>query len=423
MTLSPPDPAQPGSPFWLYFSFWDYETGVLTDPTSLVLDITYGLMAGLTPDYAGPFTYTGASSPASGVIWRTGVGQYAFWWDVPGTGTLPGIYVANWSAQYGPLGDMFLAVENFPVLSGGPFVPVPSGDVGFWTGSLTYQPSWATAPFVISFGETDSNGITWLWQGITGWDSPPTAGTGVIQRSADHGGWPAPQFYGPRIITLTVMASAPSQALRDLARAQLQQVVPPGAASGDLATLQYNEPVPKVAQVRRNSTAVITETYPTLSDVVFTIPLVAPDPRKYAVPPQSGGLVIPAPSSNPLTLPFSLPVSFPGNIPPSSTAVTAYNTGTFETRTTLTVTGPITSPSVVNAATAQRITFTGLTLAGTDLLVLDTDNRHATLNGAFVPADVSSAWWVIEPGATQIYLDGITTGGASLTVEYSVAYI
>ena len=311
--------------------------------TPLSLDITYGLMAGLTSDYAGPFTYTGASAAAPGVIWRTGTGEYQFWWDVPGQGTLPGIYVANWSAQYGPLGDMFMAVENFPVIAGGPFVPVPSGDVGFWTGSLTYQPSWAASPFVISFGATDSNGITWMWQGITGWDSPPTAGTGVIQRSADHGGWPAPQFYGPRIITLTVMASAPSQALRDYARALLEQVVPPGGTAGDLAVLQYNEPVPKTALVRRNSGAQITETYPTLSDVVFSIPLVAPDPRKYAVPPQSAGLVIPAPSSNPLTLPFSLPVSFPGNIPPSSTAVTAYNTGTFETRPTLTVTGPITS--------------------------------------------------------------------------------
>ena len=423
VTISPPEPAQPGSPYILSFSFYDYETGVLTDPTSLTLDITYGLMAGLTADYAGSYTYTGASAPAPEVIWRTGVGTYQFWWDVPAQGTLPGIYVANWSAQYGPLGDMFMAVENFPVLTGGLFVPVPSGDTGFWTGSLTYQPSWATSPFVISFGATDSNGITWLWKGITGWDSPPTAGTGVIQRSADHGGWPAPQFYGPRIITLTVMASAPSQALRDLARAQLEQVVPPGGTSGDLATLQYNEPVPKTAQVRRNSGAQITETYPTLSDVEFSIPLVAPDPRKYATPPQSAGLVIPAPSSNPLTLPFSLPVSFPGNIPPSSTAVTAYNTGTFETRPTLTVTGPITSPSVVNAATAQQISFTGLTLAGTDLLVLDTDNRQAQVNGSFYPADVSSAWFVLQPGATQIYLDGITTGGASLTVVYSPAYV
>ena len=65
MTLSPPDPAQPGSPYELSFSFLNYETGVLTDPASLVLDITYGLMAGLTSDYAGPFTYTGASAPAS----------------------------------------------------------------------------------------------------------------------------------------------------------------------------------------------------------------------------------------------------------------------------------------------------------------------------------------------------------------------
>jgi hypothetical protein len=151
--------------------------------------------------------------------------------------------------------------------------------------------------------------------------------------------------------------------------------------------------------------------------------MVAPDPRKYSVPPQSAGLVIGPPALGNLALPFSLPVSFPGNIPPSSTSVTAYNTGTFETRPTLTIGGPITSPAVVNAALAQTVSFTGLTLGPTDQLVLDMDNRQPLLNGVFYPADVSSAWWTLYPGATQVYLDGITTGGASLTVTYSPAYI
>jgi len=103
--------------------------------------------------------------------------------------------------------------------------------------------------------------------------------------------------------------------------------------------------------------------------------------------------------------------------------VTAYNTGTFETRPVITITGPITSPGVVNAATAQAVTFTGLSLGTTDQLILDMDSRQALLNSVFQPADVSSAWWVLQPGSTQIYLDGITTGGASLTVTFSPAYI
>jgi Phage tail protein len=417
MTTTPPSPAAPGQQYLLMFSFTDYESGALTDPSSLQLDITYGSEVALVADVAGPFYYTGASGGAPQVLWRISTGQYAFLWNVP-AGALPGVYVANWTSIYGPDGDSFLTTENFPVTGGAPFTSPPSGDVGFWSGSLSYAPSWASAPFVINFGATDDNGITWIWQKIDGWDSAPAVGQ-VIQRAADHGGWPAPQYYGPRIITLTVMASAPTQALRDMARAQLQQCVP----IGDLATLTYNEPVPKVAFVRRNASASVTETHPTLCDVVFTIPLVAPDPRKYATTPQTVGLLVPPPIVNPLALPLTFPISFPGNIPPSDTVVTALNVGTFETRPAISVAGPIVSPQIVNATTAQVVSFTGLTMAATDQLVLDMDNRQAFLDGSFYAADVSSAWWVLEPGSTQVYLDGVTTGGATLTMTYSSAWM
>jgi hypothetical protein len=416
--LSPPQPALPGQPYVASFTFRSYETGALTDPDLLQIEFTYGTALGTVDaiSVAGPFEYQGDSSETPGVLWRTGTGAYSFWWDVPGS-ALTGAYVANWTATYGA--DTILTVENFAVLAGGPFVAIPSGDVGYWTGSVTYSPSWSPQPLSVQFGATDGNGVTWLWQSITGWDSPPSAGQ-VVQRSADHGGWPAPQYFGPRIITLTVMASAPTQALRDQARAVLQQVFP----VGDLAVLQYDEPVPKLAYVRRNASAAITESCPTLCDVVFTIPLVAPDPRKYAITPQTVSLVVPPPIVNPLALPFSLPVSFPGNIPPSDTSVTALNVGNFESRPQITVTGPITSPAIVNAATGQQVTFTGLTLNGTDQLTLDMDNRQSFLNGStFYAADVSSSWWVLFPGSTDVYLDGVTTGGATLSLSFQSSWI
>ena len=415
--LAPPQAAQPGQEYVLTFDFTSYESGALVDPATVWLDITYGSYVQLVPDVAGPFYYAGASSAAPGTVWRIGVGQYAFWWQVPAE-SIPGVYTANWSAVYGPNGDTFLAVENFPITGAGPISQPPAGDTGFWTGSVTYSPSWASTPFAIDFGSVDGNGVAWIWQKIQGWDSPPSVGQ-VIQRSADHGGWPAPSYYGPRIITLTVMASAPTQALRDAARAELQQAFP----VNDLAMLVYNEPVPKLAYVRRNASAAITESYPTLTDVVFSVPLVAPDPRKYATTPQTVSLVVPAPIVNPLALPFSLPVSFPGNIPPSDTSVTALNVGTFETRPTITVTGPITSPAIVNAVTGQQVSFTGLTLGSTDQLTLDMDNRQASLNQNFQATDVSSAWWVLEPGSTQVYLDGVTSGGATLTMQYQSAWV
>ena len=190
--------ATAGSPWTLYLDFYNENNGQLTDPSSVQLDITYGQEIGFAADVAGPFTYQGASSPVAGQVWRLGVGQYACTWSVP-VGAAIGVYVANWTCGF--QGDTFLGVENFPV-AGGFVQSVPSGDVGYWTGGLIY------GSLDIEFGQTDTNGITWLWQKIEGWDSPDIQGAGVIPRSGTHGAWASPQFYAARTLTWTVTASA-----------------------------------------------------------------------------------------------------------------------------------------------------------------------------------------------------------------------
>ena len=417
MALSPPYPAEPGQPYILSFSFLDFESGSPVDPSSLVLDVTYGSQA--AADTIGPVEYSGASAEASDTIWRTGTGAYTFRWDVPASGLLPGVYTATWTAVYGADNDEFQAYENFAVVSGAPFTQVPSGDTGFWTGSISYQPSWASSPFTIPLGSVDANGVTWVLKSLKGWDGPPAVGQ-VTQRSADHGGWPSAAYYGPRLMTLSVEAKAPTQALRDQAAEQLVQAVP----VSDLATFVYNEPVPKQVYCRQNGSANITMDKPTLVDVVFSIPFVAPDMRKYATVPFSGTATLPAPVINPLTFPVTLPAGFPGSVPAIDSAVTCTNAGTFETRPVITVSGPITSPQVINAVTGQAITFTGLSLAATDQLVIYTDARQSFLNNSFQAADTSSAWWVLEPGTTQVYLAGGNfAGGATITVSYSSAWL
>lgn len=243
----------------------------------------------------------------------------------------------------------------------------------------------------------------------------------VIQRSADHGGYATSQYFGPRILTLTVMASAPTQALRDQARAQLQETVP----ISDLGTFLYNEPTPKVAYVRRNASAGVTETYPTLCDVVFTVPLVSPDPRKYSPNPQSLSSTTATPPPVPLSLPFSsgFPVTFPAQVPPGTQGCLAVNAGTFETRPVITVTGPVTSPSIINGNTGQAVTFTGLALAANSVLTLDMDARQAFVSGVFYPADPSSSWWVLEPGQTLVYMTGSSSAGSVLGISFASSWI
>jgi hypothetical protein len=294
-------------------------------------------------------------------------------------------------------------------------------DLGYWAGSLTCTPSGqngiALPQVSVTFGAVDSNGTAWLLQKVDGWDSPDVQGGGVIAKAGDHGAWQSPQYYAARAITLTLTASAQSQALRDVARAQLQQVVP----VSDLAVFQYDEPVPKFAQVRRSGR--VTEAYPTLTDVTFTVVLIAPDPRKYAVAQGSQLVgVIPTSPGGGMVVPFTVPFTLDAASPPGSTLV--ISNGTFETRPTITIKGPITAPAVSNVTYGMTVSFSQLTLAATDQLVIDFLNRVAYLNGVYRPADLDSAWWVLEPGNNMIELSSTSAGsGASMLAEWNDAFV
>jgi hypothetical protein len=414
--------AAAGQTWVLYLNFFNEESGVLTDPDTVQLDITYGQEVGLAPDVTGPFTYQGSGVSVPGQVWRTGTGQYAFAWSIP-AGAARGVYVANWGCGF--QGDVFLGIENFTV-AGGYVPPVPSGDVGFWTGGLINT----GAGLDIEFGATDANGITWLWQKLDGWDGPDVQGAGVIARSGTHGAWASPQYYAARTMTWTVTASAPTQALRDLARSLLQRAVP----ISDLARLRYDEPLPKYAWVRRSGK--VTETYPTLADVTFTVGLVAPDPRKYSTVQRSLPIgLIPAGAGGGMIVPFTLPITL-ATAPPPGTAL-ATNGGSFSSPPVVVVTGPVAGPSLTNLATGQTVEWDSLTLGVGDVLVVDFLNRQGFVNpsvpsispgipstgGTYWPADVTSAWWELAPGDNQVQFGGTAGSGATATVYWADTWI
>lgn len=414
--------AMAGSPWTLYLNFYNENSGTLTDPATVQLDITYGSEIGFVSDVAGPFTYQGASVSTPGQVWRIGVGQYAFVWYVP-PGSPQGAYVANWSCQFGV--DTYLGVENFPVV-GGLSLPVPSGDTGFWTGGIIYS----AAGVDIEFGQTDASGITWLWQKIVGWDGPDVQGGGVIARAGDHGAWASPQYFAARTLTLTVTASAPTQALRDAARATLQQAVP----VSDLAMLRYDEPVSKYAWVRRSGK--ITETYPTLADVTFTIGLVAPDPRKYATVQRSLPInLLPTGGGGGMVVPFTIPVILDSSAPPGGGF--ALNGGSFLSPPVVVITGPASGPAIANLTTGQSVSWSSLALSTGDVLVVDFLNRQAYVNptmvstspgfpstgGTYAPADLSSSWWQLAPGANTLQYDGVIGTGSIATAYWHDSYI
>ena len=280
------------------------------------------------------------------------------------------------------------------------------------TAGIAYDPPWGP-PAIVEFGITDANGVRWTVADLEGDGGPPMHGQ-VVSSAGDHGGYATPQFAGPRLMTLTILAIAPNSALRDVARTQIAAAFP----ISDLATLRIDEAIPKQMLVRRSGE--IPEKKEADTDVRFTIGLVAPDPRKYgttlhtATATQASAAAGLAP---PLTPPFTLPAG----APPMAVACT--NAGSFETRPTVTITGPITAPAVVNQTTGQAVSFTGMTLAASDQLVVDLNAKQTYLNGVYRTADIGSSWWVLQPGTTTVQVTGTGATGSTMTVAWRDAWI
>lgn len=293
-------------------------------------------------------------------------------------------------------------------------------DIGFWTGSITYTPP-ATSVTVytgssVPLGAVDGNGTAWVIQKLDGWDSPDVQGAGVIALSGDHGAIPAPQYYAARSLTLKVTATASSQALRDAARAAMQAAVP----VSDLALFTYNEPVPKQAYVRRSGR--LTEVCLDLQSVTFTVGMIAPDPRKYGTVTKTASAYAINASLTGVTVPFTMPVTLPAQ--PLSGSAVIVNAGNFETRPVITITGPITSPALLNVTTGQQVSWTGLSLSATDTLGADFRAAQAYLNGTgYRPADLASSWWTCPPGSTTVQLAGNAGTGAGFSCSWQDAYI
>ena len=259
------------------------------------------------PDVAGPFTWDGSSSsPAPGTIWRTGTGQFT---ALVGRPPHPGRRRVRRHL------DRRLRRRRLPRHGELPRLPARGPGEHLRGPRLLDRVPVVAARVVLLAADHQlradgRNGVTWLLQKVDGWDSPPSAVGQVIQRSADHGGlrhqpvFRAAAHHPHRHGLRTGPGDEGRRAGPDAAD---------GARSRDLGTFTYGEPVPKVAYVRRNASAGVAETYMTLCDVIFQIPLVAPDPRKYDPDVQSLSSVTATPPPVPLSLPFSS--RLPGDVP------------------------------------------------------------------------------------------------------------
>lgn len=109
---------------------------------------------------------------------------------------------------------------------------------------------------------------------------------------------------------------------------------------------------------------------------------------------------------------------YPGPMPDQSTTIT--QAGSMGAWPTVTISGPVTGPTLTNVTTGFTVSFPGLVVPAGETLVLDFAARTVLLGGT---ADrysfldfAASTWWQLAPGANEIVFDGdaITTGAQAV---------
>jgi hypothetical protein len=134
----------------------------------------------------------------------------------------------------------------------------------------------------------------------------------------------------------------------------------------------------------------------------FTVPLLAPDPRRYA---------------QTLTTNTSLTISGSG----TSTTQTITNNGDMPSPPVVTIVGPAVNPFIQNLSLSGSpfVRWAG-TLGGADTLIFDLGAATVTVNGTADRGNLNSAlWWQLQPGANSIKY-GRASGASTSTC--SLAY-
>lgn len=225
----------------------------------------------------------------------------------------------------------------------------------------------------IPLGGVDSLGVAWALQSLEGWDGSEVRSQ-YTDREADHGAWASPVYLGSRPVTLAGTVTAPDRTTLEDALERLRAA----AALTDTTLVVYELTTPKQAVVRRSGKPLFA--YVTDRIATYSVMVTAADPRRYATTLQSGTTGLPTTSGG-LSFAATFPITFSATT--VSGQINAVNNGTFETRPVLTITGPVTAPSVAalySDGTVKQLIYS-LDLQTGDVLTIDTDAHSVILNG------------------------------------------
>ena len=302
-------------------------------------------------------------------------------------------------------------------------------------------PPYGTTPPTLSNWEFWFNGLTFgagqsvKVKQVVGLGDLPTIRSGDQARPRDHGELVGLDLMSGRDVTFDLEAESPAgvveSTLLTLATSTLVGLTTEGPLWFQLPGL----PLLAVMARARKRTVPWDVGFQIGNVGVVSVQFHATDPRVFTAP-QAATVGLASPTAG-LPFPVTFPLTF-GTTAPSGVNIT--NSGNFETRPVLVITGPVTNPSVSNATTGDTLTFsnptqTGYTIASGDQLVVDLDS-HSVLyyvggvSSGSAPASrgnwvvSGSSWWNLPPGTSLVQFlsrDSVSVAG-TVQVQYASGY-
>lgn len=244
-------------------------------------------------------------------------------------------------------------------------------------------------------------------EGLTG--LPNIRSTSGVNAGAD-GGWTSAQFFDARLISIKCVIADQNQATVEQKRRELMSLLALGKANP--LEIRFTTESGNAYTINARVTGVTAPLGQILKKQDVLIQLRADDPLIYAYNEEGGTvatLLVQQPSGG-FEIPFTIPLTINGGEGYTSVV----NSGTEAVYPVIELTGPLHNPSVVNQTGNQIIELDNLTMSASDKVVIDTQTRTVTLNGADVYDLLSedSSFMTILPGENIMALNSDTTSDA-----------
>lgn len=248
----------------------------------------------------------------------------------------------------------------------------------------------------LDFGVDDGETLL-VYDTLTGWHGGPGSRSSFADRPNAHGSFDAPVYREERVVTVGGWAYSDMRSKVLLAIRKVTGCL----AEGQMGDVTVDDPDEGKLTIQARLTDGPLVAWDSFDHCwTWQFQVTAPDPLKYGPTVSSPPTPLPSAGASGLAFPlFGGTGKLEFGAPGATGLAVVSNPGTADTTALFTVTGPVLGGLVIaDVATSSRIVYAGDVPAGA-LLVIDSADGHAWLNGANRDSELTvSQWWLVKAG-------------------------